>query len=139
MSPPKLRILIVDDNPSDRLVVRSMVFKLKPLLIHEAENGSVAEAKLKTGIEIGQPYTLVILDWNMPQTNGLKLLQQMRAHVQLKSIKVIVITATAERAVVEAAVKNGADDFVVKPVDEKLLHHKIKALFEPPKEAKAKS
>jgi two-component system chemotaxis response regulator CheY len=127
MSPPKLRILIVDDNPSDRLVVRSMVFKLKPLLIHEAENGSVAEAKLKTGIEIGQPYTLVILDWNMPQTNGLKLLQQMRAHAQLKSIKVIVITATAERAV------------VVKPIDEKLLHHKIKALFEPPKEPKAKN
>lgn len=139
MSPPKLRILIVDDNPSDRLVVRSMVFKLKPLLIHEAENGGVAESKLKTGLEISQPYTLLILDWNMPGTNGLKLLQLMRSHSHFKSIKVIVITATAERAVVEAAVKNGADDFIVKPIDEKLLHHKIKALFEPPKEAKGKA
>lgn len=121
-----LRVLVVDDNASDRAVARAMVFRLKPAFVHEAENGTVAEAKLQTGLEIGKPYNLMILDWNMPgTTNGLKLLQYVRAHSQLRNIKIIVMTGTAAREVVEAAIKNGADDFVVKPLQSKLLAEKI--------------
>jgi CheY-like chemotaxis protein len=125
MSQPKTRILIVDDNPSDRRVVRAMVFRFSPLLVHEAENGAVAEGKLKTAVEIDQPYGLVILDWNMPGTNGERLLQLIRSNTHLRSVKVIVMTATAAREVVEAAVANGADDFIVKPIVESLFQQKI--------------
>jgi two-component system, chemotaxis family, chemotaxis protein CheY len=127
-TPPKMRILIVDDNQSDRMVVRAMVFKFRPTFVHEAENGAVAESKLKTAIEISQPYHLVVLDWNMPNTNGLKLLQLVRAKAQFKSLKIIVMTGSAAREIVEAAIKNGADDFIVKPIDEDLLHQKIEKL-----------
>ena len=130
MSLPKLRVLIVDDNPSDRAIARAMMFRLKPAFVHEAENGAVAEGKLQTGLEISKPYNLLILDWNMPGTNGLKLLQVIRGHYQLKNIKVIVMTATAAREVVEAAIKNGADDFVVKPLDSKLLVQKVEKLYQ---------
>lgn len=135
MSQRKLRFLIVDDNASDRLVVRSMVSKLWPLLVHEAENGTVAEGKLKTALDIDQPYDVVIVDWNMPGSNGLKLLQTMRTKANFKSTVVIVMTATAAREVVEAAIKNGADDFIVKPIDGALLRQKIEKLTAPAKPA----
>lgn len=128
MSRPKLRILIVDDNQTDRVLVRAMVAKLRPGLVHEAENGAVAEAKIKTAAQINQSYDIVILDWNMPGTNGLKLLQVVRSQPTLKTIPVIVMTATAEREIVHAAIKNGADDFIVKPIDEQLLRQKIQTL-----------
>jgi CheY-like chemotaxis protein len=125
MSQPKMRILIVDDNPSDRSIVRAIVFKFRPTIVHEAENGMLAEGKLKTALEIDQPYGLVILDWNMPGVNGKKLLKVIRADSQLKSVKVIIITATAAREVVEAAAAGGADDFIVKPIDSTLFEQKI--------------
>ena len=130
MSQPNLRILIVDDNASDRTVARSLVFRLKPALVHEAENGSVAEGKLQTSFNIGKPYTLLIIDWNMPGTNGLKLLQCIRANPKMKGIKIIVMTGTAAREVVEAAISNGADDFIVKPLEAKLLQQKIEKFMD---------
>jgi two-component system chemotaxis response regulator CheY len=125
-----LRVLIVDDNQSDRLLCKALVSNLGVTHIQGAENGSIAETKMVAAVDVGQAYDLVILDWNMPRANGLKLLQYVRHNRRLKHTKIIIMTATAERELVDEAVKHGADDFIVKPLKAEPLHEKIKKLFE---------
>lgn len=125
---PNLRILVVDDNETDRTIVYSMLQNLNVAMVHTAENGAIADGKLKTAVDISKPYHFVILDWNMPRTSGSKLLQVIRSNNHLKSTKVVIMTATSKRDVVEEAIQFGADDFIVKPVEMALLQQKLEKL-----------
>lgn len=126
----KIHVLVVDDNPTDRLIVSSILKQLKVTLCQAAEDGSIAISKLQNAVDIGQPYDLVVLDWNMPGTSGAKIIQHIKNTSQLKNTKTIVMTATANLEVVETAISLGADDFIVKPVAVDLLKAKIEKIFE---------
>lgn len=129
MSLRNLKVLIVDDNISDRLIVKSILLKLRVASVQEAEDGAIAESKLLTADDISQRYDVVILDWNMPRANGHKLLKIIKSNWHLKNTKVIVMTATANQDVVEDAIHAGASDFIVKPVELALLQGKLEKLF----------
>ncbi len=125
MLPPNLRTLVVDDNQTDRLIVRRMLERMGLADVQVAEDGTIAESKLLTAEQINRPFQLVVLDWNMPGANGLKILQFIRRSKLTKSAKVVVMTATADITVVEAAVASGANDFIVKPVAAATLSEKL--------------
>ncbi len=129
MLPPNLRALVVDDNQTDRLVVRKMLEKLGLTDIQIAEDGTIAESKLASAEKMGRHFQLVIVDWNMPGANGLKVLQTVRQSKASKLTKVIIMTGTAESEVVEAAVVAGVNDFIVKPVALAVLTEKLNKLF----------
>ncbi len=129
MLPPNTRALVVDDNQTDRLVVRKMLEKLGLLDVQIAEDGSIAESKLVNAEKIGRPFQLLILDWNMPGVNGLKVLQFVRQSKLTKTAKVMIMTSEAEASVVEAAVVSGTNDFLVKPVTLPVLKEKLTKLF----------
>lgn len=126
----KTRILIVDDNASDRVVVRAILKSLGCKEIQEAEDGSIADGKIRTAVEIGAPFDLVIMDWNMPRTTGAKLLDSIRYAVKTRNTKLIVMTATADRETVEDAIAGGADDFLVKPVTLDAMKEKLEKMEE---------
>lgn len=129
MKPRELKVLVVDDNASDRLIVGAILRKLKARVVQEAEHGSIAEAKIHNALEMNEPFDLLILDWNMPNANGLQLLHFLRKNIrERRRPKVIIMTASAEQDVVETAVAHGADDFIVKPVEEAVLAQKIDKL-----------
>ena len=129
MAPPSTRVLIVDDNQSDRLVIQRMCEKFGLTDVQVAEDGSIAESKIVNAEQTGKPFQLIMLDYNMPGQNGMKVLQQIRKSKLTKSAKVIIMTAGAEVEIVEAAVVNGANDFIVKPVAVALLKEKLTKLF----------
>ena len=110
------------------MVVKSKLATLGLKDVQEAENGVIAENKLRTGAEIGQPYDLVIADWNMPGGSGLKLLQHLRADAKTKKTRVIMMTGTADRETVQNAIASGVDAFIVKPVEMKILVEKLTAI-----------
>ena len=124
----KTRVLIVDDSPVDRKVVKAKLAKLGLKDVQEAENGTIAENKLRTGAEIGQPFDLVIADWHMPGGSGLNLLRHLRADAKTKKTRVIMMTATAERETVQEAIASGVDAFIVKPVEIEILIEKLASL-----------
>lgn len=130
MSLHELKALIVDDNASDRLVVKAILNQLRLETVHEAEDGTIAENKLLVATDMREPYDVIVLDWNMPRTGGMKLLQIVRANSKLKNVKVIIMTGSSNREVVEEAMKSGVRDFIVKPVQAPLLKQKLEALFE---------
>lgn len=125
MSDPKTRFLVVDDFSTMRRIVRNLLKELGFANVDEAEDGAVALQKLKTA-----PYDFVVTDWNMPNMDGLTLLQSIRRTPELKHLPVLMITAEAKKENIIAAAQAGASGYVVKPFTAATLAEKLDKIFE---------
>ena len=105
-------LLIVDDSNSMRTVVKKIVglTGLEVNQILEADNGRKALDVLG-----GSWVDVVILDINMPEMNGLELLQRMNEEPLMKSIPVLMMTTEASEAHMKTAFELGAKGFIRKP------------------------
>lgn len=72
---------------------------------------------------------LIILDIDMPVINGFDMLKLIRAEDRLKQVPVIFLTSNNDKGHVVKAVTNGANDYVIKPIDEEILLNKINGLI----------
>jgi Response regulator containing CheY-like receiver, AAA-type ATPase, and DNA-binding domains len=124
MTDKNLRILVVDDFPTMRRIIRSLLRELGFSNVEEAEDGGDALTKLKQS-----PFELVISDWNMPNVDGLEMLQQIRATEELKKLPVLMVTAEAKKENIIAAAKAGASGYVVKPFTAATLEEKLNKIF----------
>ena len=125
MSDPKTRFLVVDDFSTMRRIVRNLLKELGFANVDEAEDGAVALQKLKSS-----PYVFVVTDWNMPNMDGLTLLQSIRRTPELKHLPVLMITAEAKKENIIAAAQAGASGYVVKPFTAATLAEKLDKIFE---------
>ncbi len=125
MSDPKTRFLVVDDFSTMRRIVRNLLKELGFANVDEAEDGAVALQKLKSS-----PYYFVVTDWNMPNMDGLTLLQSIRRTHELKHLPVLMITAEAKKENIIAAAQAGASGYVVKPFTAATLAEKLDKIFE---------
>jgi len=105
-------LLIVDDSNSMRSVVKKIVglSGVEVNLLLEADNGRKALDILN-----GNWVDAVILDINMPEMNGLELLQRMSEDAVMKNIPVVVMTTEASEAHMKTAFELGAKGFIRKP------------------------
>lgn len=125
MSDPKMKILVVDDFSTMRRIVRNLLKELGFTNVDEAEDGAVALQKLQPG-----GFEFVITDWNMPNMDGLALLQSIRSSPQLKHLPVLMITAEAKKENIIAAAQAGASGYIVKPFTAAVLSEKLQKIFE---------
>jgi two-component system chemotaxis response regulator CheY len=103
MADPKMRILVVDDFSTMRRIVRNLLKELGFSNVDEAEDGAIALQKLQNG-----SFEFVVTDWNMPNMDGLQLLQTIRRSPNLKHLPVLMITAEAKKENIVAAAQAGA-------------------------------
>jgi two-component system chemotaxis response regulator CheY len=121
-----IKILVVDDFPTMRRIVKNLLKQLGFENIDEAEDGVQALKKLQTG-----DYGLVISDWNMPNMEGIDLLKNIRQSAEpLKNIPFLMVTAEAEKEKVIEAIKAGVDNYIVKPFTAELLTEKLSKIAE---------
>ena len=125
MSDPKLKFLVVDDFSTMRRIVRNLLKELGYTNVDEAEDGAIALQKLNSG-----SFDFVVTDWNMPNMDGLTLLQTIRRTPQLKHLPVLMITAEAKKENIIAAAQAGASGYVVKPFTAATLAEKLEKIFE---------
>ena len=119
-----IKILAVDDFSTMRRIVKNLLKQLGYTNVTEAEDGAVALDILQK-----EKIDFVISDWNMPNMTGLELLKAIRADSNLKDIPVLLITAEALKDNVVAAVKAGANGYIVKPFTPDTLQEKIHSIF----------
>ena len=122
---PKTRFLVVDDFSTMRRIVRNLLKELGFTNVDEAEDGAIALQKLQGG-----GFEFVVTDWNMPNMDGLTLLQTIRATPALKHLPVLMITAEAKKENIIAAAQAGANGYIVKPFTAATLAEKLQKIFE---------
>lgn len=122
---PKTRFLVVDDFSTMRRIVRNLLKELGFTNVDEAEDGAIALQKLQGG-----GFEFVVTDWNMPNMDGLTMLQQIRADASLSKIPVLMVTAEAKKENIIAAAQAGANGYVVKPFTAATLDEKLSKIFE---------
>jgi two-component system chemotaxis response regulator CheY len=118
-----MKILIVDDSRTMRMVIGSVLSQLGHEF-SEAANG-------KEGLEtlLGRrDIELALVDWNMPEMNGLELVQAVRADPTLNALKLMMVTTESETANVQKALLEGADEYLMKPFTADSLQAKLRAL-----------
>jgi len=123
--PSKIKFLVVDDFSTMRRIVRNLLKELGYTQAEEAEDGALALQKLKGG-----GFDFVVSDWNMPNMDGLQLLQAVRADPALKHLPVLMITAEAKKENIIAAAQSGASGYIVKPFTAGTLNDKLVKIFE---------
>jgi two-component system chemotaxis response regulator CheY len=127
-----MKILVVDDFPTMRRIVRNLLKELGYSNVDEAEDGMAGLARLRSGT-----YEFVISDWNMPNLDGLAMLKEIRADASLTHLPVLMVTAESKKENIIAAAQAGASGYVVKPFTAATLDEKLNKILE--KMAKAGS
>ncbi len=122
----KIKFLIVDDFPTMRRIVKTLLKQIGFADIVEAEDGEKAYEYLKAHPEI----EFVVSDWNMPNMTGLELLKTVRNDPKLKHLPFVMVTAEAEKENIIEAVKSGVNNYVVKPFTAQTLKEKLDRVFE---------
>lgn len=128
----QLRVLVVDDNPFMRQVVRSLLVHLGVKMVLEAGDGIDA---LET-IRATSP-DIVVLDWEMPLLNGPELVRIVRSPgaFPVPDVPIIMLTGHGERWRVVEAARLGINEFLCKPVSAKALFDRIVSILLKPRES----
>ncbi|MDR2303093.1 MAG: response regulator [Treponema sp.] len=114
-------VLVVDDSRIMRNIVKNTFMEMKiPCQFLEAANGVEALQQLQLN-----SVNLILLDWNMPELSGIDFLKQVRAIKQYKDLPIIMITSESAKYNVIEALKNGATDYIIKPINEKSFKEKL--------------
>jgi two-component system chemotaxis response regulator CheY len=121
-----MKILVVDDSRIMRNIIKNTLKYL-----HKSDDEFLEAADGKEALEIlfREKVELMLLDWNMPTLNGLDLVKKLRTMNQFINLPIIMITSEAAKYNVIEAIKEGVNDYLVKPVTERGLLTKIKRIF----------
>jgi two-component system, chemotaxis family, chemotaxis protein CheY len=118
------RIVIVDDSPTIRRMVRASLAGVGADGFSEAGSGLEAIEQLTFG-----PIGLMVLDLNMPDMHGLEVLKFVRSHPASKSLPVIILTTRGDEESREAAMAAGATLYLTKPFLPNVLAEQVKQVM----------
>lgn len=123
-SPEPARLLVVDDNKVNRIVL-SRSLENQGHIVETAEDGAEGLSKIRT-----QSFDLVLLDIEMPVMDGFQVLEACLNDVDLRQIPIIMTSAMDELDAVVKCVELGAEDYLTKPVNPILLRARVNASLE---------
>jgi signal transduction histidine kinase/ActR/RegA family two-component response regulator len=117
-------LLVVEDNPVNQLVMKSILKKWKNTSFDVAFNGLEALEKLKAG-----KFDLILMDLQMPEMDGYEATEAIRngsCGIAYQSIPIIAVTADATEKAKSRVFEVGMDDYTTKPIDAEILYAKVK-------------
>lgn len=118
-----MRALVIDDSPTLRHLVGDMLRQLG-FTVAEAGNGREGLDRL----EHAERPDVVLVDWNMPEMNGLEFVRAVRADERLADVPLMMVTSEADLEHVAAALEAGANEYVMKPFSRECIADKLAIL-----------
>jgi len=122
---PDMKILVVDDFPTMRRIVKTLMRQNGYTNFVEAEDGQQGFKMLESMPDI----EFIVSDWNMPNMTGLEFLKAVRADARFKHLPFLMVTAEAEKENIIEAVKSGVSNYIVKPFTGATLQEKLDKVF----------
>ena len=123
------RVLVVDDNPTARTILSRALeqFGFRP---DEVNSGSEALSQLQQAQAGGEPYHLVLMDWNMPAMSGLEAARRIKQELQLDvPPRIIIVSAYSREDLTRKAGELGLEGYLIKPVSDSTLFDAIMLAF----------
>lgn len=118
---PSARVLVVDDSPSQRKLLGSMLRRAGYDVLSAADASEALELLDNTKINV------VVCDWMMPGLSGPDFCARVRAMEREDYIYILILTSKSEKGATAHALDAGADDFLLKPVDSHELRARVRA------------
>jgi two-component system, chemotaxis family, chemotaxis protein CheY len=124
------KVLLVDDEPYMRKVVRTMLMSIGVRNIFEAGDGPAGLEAIRSNMP-----DVVFLDWEMPGVDGPSFVRMVRSPETFPypDVPIIMLTGHGERSRVIEAVKVGVNEFLLKPVSSKALHDRLASVLTKPR------
>jgi len=122
-------VLVVDDNSSAREITASIARGLG-LRVDTAANGQAALACVAQAEQQGQAYDLVLIDWKMPEMDGIEFCDYVKRNTLYSHIPVILLTAKTDVKYKIEGLEHGADAYIEKPFSVEHLDAQIHSLLE---------
>ncbi len=119
MEVPRLKVLIVDDDPA---VVR-LISTIVSAVGHDVSTAQDGDEALNA-IRADCP-DMVISDWDMPQMDGIELIKSMKEDSAYKGIPIIMLTTESDEEERERGLKTGASSYLTKPVSREVLMEEV--------------
>lgn len=130
--PQHLRVLVVDDNATARESLLHML-NTQPLHSDCAPSGPQALHMLHHASTQGQPYHLVLMDWRMPEMDGLQVAERIRSHQHLSHTPaILMVTAYGRDEVLERVQALGLQGLLIKPVTTAALFSAMQTALQRP-------
>ena len=121
-----VKMLVVDDEPVMRAMLRDELAAEGFTNIVEAVDGRDALARLTEAVETTEPFEVIISDWNMPNMTGLELLEKVQENPEIKNnTSFIFVTSQAEISYVYQAILLGVSSYITKPIVKGVLREKL--------------
>lgn len=118
-----MRALIVDDSRSMRMILGRV---LRELGVETQEAGNGLEA-LEALTAQTKP-DVVLVDWHMPEMNGLEFVRAARAQPRLLMLPIMMVTSEAEEALIQQALDAGASEYLMKPFTAESVRMKLEMI-----------
>jgi two-component system chemotaxis response regulator CheY len=118
-----MHALVVDDSDVIRKILTAYLQKLG-FQVTSAVNGREALDRLHAM----ERADVALVDWNMPEMDGITLLREIRADVNYDGLPVMMVTTNSELAHVSQALEAGANEYIMKPFTADMLKEKLELL-----------
>lgn len=120
------KVLIADDNPTNRELLADILDRFKPygLEMLNAVNGKEAYELAAT-----EKPDLILLDIMMPDMSGYEVCEKIKADPDLSKTYIIMVSAKTQQEDRKQAVHAGADEYITKPYDIRLVRERVQAIL----------
>jgi two-component system chemotaxis response regulator CheY len=118
------KAMVVDDSKAIRLILGKIMDSLG-YQVCQAANGREALEVLEREYP---GVSLVLVDWNMPEMNGLEFVKALRADARFASVLLMMVTTETQVEQMVAALEAGANEYVMKPFTEEIISDKLRLM-----------
>lgn len=118
------KAMVIDDSRTIRLILSRTLSQLG-YDVAQAANGREGLATLQ---DTGNGFDLILVDWNMPEMNGLELIRSLRARPEFANLPLMMVTTETEMEQMVTALEAGANEYVMKPFGKETLAEKLQLL-----------
>ena len=118
-----MRALVIDDSRTVRIIIGQILREIG-IEVLEAKNGVEALEQIKRNPDV----ELMLVDWNMPQMNGLDFIRVVRSNRDYDSVRILMVTSESQGEQVIQALEAGANEYLMKPFNKDILVAKLNLL-----------
>lgn len=118
-----MRALVIDDSAVTRGIIKQILAAIG-FETFEAGNGREGLACLNALAKMD----LVLVDWNMPEMDGIEFLQKLRAESVFRALPVVMVSTNNDAENIASSLQAGANEYIMKPFTEEIIRTKLELL-----------